>query len=191
MTKSKFLSLLEDGLSTLPQCDIEERLNFYKEIIDDRMDDGIPEEEAVAEIGTVNEIVAQILEEYPSKPKRRMGAWEITLIILGFPLWLPLLIAAFAVVLSVYAVLWSVVVSVWAVEVSLWGSGLGCLVAGLLNMVIQGNMASGVVLLGTAFICAGLSIFVLYGCKFVTKGMVCLTKIIWSFIFKPHQKGRR
>lgn len=78
MTKSKFLSLLKAGLSGLPQCDIEERVKFYTEIIDDRIDDGIAEEKAVDEIGAVNEIVAQILEEYPSKPKRRIpAAWSV------------------------------------------------------------------------------------------------------------------
>lgn len=184
MTKSKFLSLLEDGLSGLPQSDIEERLKFYTEIIEDRMDDGVSEEEAVAELGTVQEIVTAILEEYPSTTKRKLGTRELTLMILGFPLWFPLLISA-------YAILWSILISVWAVEGSLWGSGLGCLFAGVLVMVTQGNVTSGIALLGTAFMCAGLSIFLFYGCKFVTKGAVFLTKVIWSFIFKPIRKGRR
>ena len=57
MTKLEFLSALGKGLSGLPQDEVEERLNFYSEMIDDRMEEGLPEEEAVAQIGAVDEIV--------------------------------------------------------------------------------------------------------------------------------------
>ena len=49
-------------------------------------------------------------------PKRPLRAWEIVLIILGSPLWLPLLVAGAAIVISVYAVIWSLVIALWAVE---------------------------------------------------------------------------
>ena len=39
MTKQEFLAELRRGLSGLPQNDIEERLNFYSEMIDDRMEE--------------------------------------------------------------------------------------------------------------------------------------------------------
>ena len=65
MTKLRFLLLLQDRLSGLPQDDVEERLNFYSEMIDDRIEDGLSGEEAVAEIGLVEEIVAQIKADIP------------------------------------------------------------------------------------------------------------------------------
>lgn len=190
MTKSDFLLSLKDGLSGLPERDIVERLTFYSEMIDDRMDDGISEVAAVAEIGPVEDIVAQILEDYPDKPKRKLRAWELTVIILGFPLWFPLLISAFAVVLSVYAVLWSVLISVWAVEISLWASTFGCCVGAVVVMIAHGNFVSGIVIFGVAFICAGLSIFLYYGCMILTKGIIFLTKVFWSFLMKQLRKGR-
>ena len=45
--------------------------------------------------------------------------WLIVLLALGSPIWLSLLIAAAAVVLSLYIVLWSLILSLWAVELSL------------------------------------------------------------------------
>ena len=48
MRKEEFLSQLESGLYGLPQADIDERLSFYAEMIDDRMEEGLGEEEAVA-----------------------------------------------------------------------------------------------------------------------------------------------
>ena len=66
MTKQAFLSALRDGLSGLPQADLEERINFYSEMIDDRMEEGVPEEEAVAGLGSVDDVVSQILSDIPT-----------------------------------------------------------------------------------------------------------------------------
>ena len=38
MTKQKFLARLREGLRGLPEADIEERLTFYGEMLDDRME---------------------------------------------------------------------------------------------------------------------------------------------------------
>ena len=41
MTKNEFLEQLRRGLSGLPMEDIDERLNFYSEMIDDRIEEGL------------------------------------------------------------------------------------------------------------------------------------------------------
>lgn len=41
MTKQDFLTRLRKGLSGLPQDDIEERLKFYGEMLEDRMEEGL------------------------------------------------------------------------------------------------------------------------------------------------------
>lgn len=185
MNKQEFLSRLRKGLSGLSQQDIEERVIFYNEIIDDRIEEGIPEEDAVAEIGSVDEITAQITADIPpaktveekAKPKRTIKAWEIVLLVLGAPIWLSLLIAAAAVIFAFCIVLWSLVVSLWAVEVSLIGSFLGCTVAGIAT-ALHGSGAEGAFMLGAGFICAGLSLFLLFGCLGASKGICLLTKNI-------------
>ena len=48
MNKDLFMNELMARLSGLPQADIEERLAFYSEMIDDRIEDGMTEEEAAA-----------------------------------------------------------------------------------------------------------------------------------------------
>ena len=65
MLKQEFLNALREGLNGLPQADIEERITFYGEMIDDRIEEGRSEEEAVKEIGTVEAVVQQIVEETP------------------------------------------------------------------------------------------------------------------------------
>lgn len=41
MSKQEFLAELRKALSGLPQGDIEDRLTFYSEMIDDRMEEGL------------------------------------------------------------------------------------------------------------------------------------------------------
>lgn len=183
MTKQEFLTALREALTGLPPSDVEERAAFYAEMIDDRMEDGIGEKEAVAAIGSVEEIVLQIVDEYPIgklvkqriKPKRRLSAWEIVLLTLGSPIWLSLLIAALAVLLSLYAVLWSVIVAFWSVFAALFGSSLGVLVGGV-YLLCSGNTLTGLVAIAAALVCAGLTIFAFFGCKAATQGAARLTK---------------
>ena len=185
MNKQIFLSELRTRLSGLPQEDIEERLGFYEEMIDDRMEDGCSEEEAVAGVGSINEIVSQILADYPLsklvkekvKPKHKLRAWEIVLLVLGSPIWLCLLIAAFVVIFALYVVLWALIVVLWAVEISLMISVLAC-VAGAVILTVQGQGLLGLAALGAGIFCAGLSIFLFFGCKGATKGAAILTKKI-------------
>lgn len=188
MCKQEFLAQLRQGLSGLPQEDIEERLTFYSEMLDDRIEEGLSEEDAVAQIGTVEKIVSQIMSEIPLtklvkekvKPKRALRAWEIVLLILGSPIWLSLLIAAAAVVLSVYAAIWSVMLSLWAVAVGTVACALGGLVI-FAVFVWQGNVWQGAAMLGAGLACAGISILLFFGCKPATEGIVRLTKkiILW------------
>lgn len=180
MTKIEFALSLHERLSALPKAEIKEQLNFYGEMIDDRMEEGLSEEQAVASVGSVDEIADQITEEIRAaaehaKKKRRLRAGEILLLVLGAPLWVSLLVAAFAMALSAYVSLWSVVISLWSVFVSLAAAVLGGLVSGVI-FAIGGNLLKGVALLGVAILCLGLSIFLYYGCKAATKGMTALTK---------------
>ncbi len=183
MTKLKFLLSLHDRLSGLPQYELEERLNFYSEMIEDRMEEGLPEEEAVSAIGSVDDIAEQIIADIPLvkiakekiKPKRRLSAWEIVLLALGSPIWLSLLIAAFAVVLSLYVSLWSVIISLWAVFASVIGCAL-CGIAVGIGFAVGGDPIAGGAMIGAGLVCAGLSIFIFFGCKAATKGILLLTK---------------
>ena len=183
MSKQEFLAQLRKGLSGLPQEDIEESLAFYSEMIDDQMEEGLAEEEAVSAVGTVDEIVTQVVAETPLakiakeriKSKRRLSAGEIVLLTLGSPIWLSLGISAFAVILSLYISLWAVIVSLWAVFVSLAVGSIGGVLSCII-FAIDGNVASGISMLAAGIVCTGLSIFSFYGCKAATKGILILTK---------------
>lgn len=182
MNKQEFLAQLRKELAGLPKDDIEERLTFYSEMIEDRIEEGLSDEEAISEIGSVGEIAAQTIADTPLakiakeriRTKRRLKAWEIVLLVLGSPIWLSLGIAAAAVILAFYVSLWSVIISLWAV----FGSLAVCAVGSVPMCVflVLGSGASGIVTLSAGIICAGLSILMFYACKETTRCILLLTK---------------
>ena len=187
MTKAEFLANLEEALYGLPKEDIDERINFYSEMIDDRMEEGISECEAVEAVGLIDEIVFQtvsdvsllkiVKEKAKAKKNRKLQGWEIVLICVGAPLWLPLLIAALSVILSFYVVMWSLIVSLWAVFGSLGGAAIGGLVSGVFFAIFS-NPTSGIFLIASSLVSAGLCILSFFACKALTKAILLLTKKI-------------
>lgn len=192
MTKIQFILALRDKISRLPSSDIEERLGFYSEMIEDRMEEGLLEEEAVAAIGDIDAIAEQILSEAAPKEqskivtenkstaddiqKKHLSPLAIALIILGFPLWFSLLAAAFSAVLALYIALWAVIISLWAIL----GSLIGCAIGGTVAVIVlfaSGHSLTGAALLGCAAVSAGLAILFFYLCKYATKGAAYLTKL--------------
>ena len=197
MRKDEFLTRLRSECYGLPKSDIEERVTFYSEMIDDRIEEGFSEEEAVFETGDLDDIVAQIVADVPfsklvkqkitpKKPK----TWEIVLLALGSPIWLSLLIAALAVLLSLYISVWSVILSLWAVFVSLIACALGGIAAGI-GFTFGDSALAGVAMIGMGIICAGLSIFLFYGCKAATNGILFLTKKTVLYLKKQLIKKER
>lgn len=182
MTKLQFLLALHQRLAALPAAEVEERLAFYSEMIEDCMEDGLSEEEAVAAIGTVEEVARRIAEDIPftkftqaTVRSRRRKGWEIALLIVGSPLWFSLLLAAAAVVLSVFFSLWAVVISLWAAFGVLAGCAAGGLGGGIC-ILLSGHLSHGLCCIGMGLICGGLAILWFLVCRAATKGVVWLIK---------------
>ena len=183
MNKQEFLSRLKEKLPA--NEDTQERLSFYSEMIDDRKEEGMSEEEAVAEIGTVESVLSQILSEIPLsklvketvKPKRSLKAWEIVLLILTSPVWISLLIAAFVIVISVYIVIWSLLISLWAIEVG-FALGVVYLAVYVVVFITQGRMLQSAAYFGASIAFVGISILMFFVCKKASKGTLVLSKKI-------------
>ena len=185
MNKQEFLKNLRSSLSNLPQEEIEERIIFYCEMIDDRIEEGLSEEEAVSAVSTADETITQSTNEQPTptpKTKRKFKSWEIILLILGSPIWFSLLIAAFAVAIAVYA-------SLWAAFVAVASSALSCIILGVL-LAFSGKALIGVASIGVGIALVGLSIFFFYGSLAATKGSIFLTKKIFRLIFNKKEASK-
>ena len=188
MTKQEFLRRLEERLAGVPQEERAERLSFYGEMIDDRMEEGLTEEEAVAGISPVAEIAPAVTEtpasadeadlyaappdasrEAAAKPKRSTG--DILLLILGFPLWFPLLTVVFVLLFS----LWVIALSLWAAFITVIVSAAGSLVLGVWQ-ILRGDTLPGLAALGAGLVLGGIAVFWYYACKAHTNGIAGLTR---------------
>lgn len=185
MTKNEFLSLLRQRLTGFSQEDADRSIDYYAEMIEDRIEDGMTEEEAVLAMGSPEDAVAQILRETPLpklvktklKPSRKLKAWEIVLLALGSPLWIVLLAAAFIILLSVYIVLWSVVLVLYATDLTLGACGIAGLAA-FVPIFIAANTGAGLVALGIGLAGTGLAILLFFGSNQTFKAMLWLSKKI-------------
>lgn len=183
MGKQAFLEELRGALTGLPLGDVEERVSFYSESIDDRMEEGLTEEEAVAGMGAIQDIVTQTVSEVPltklvkerMTPKRTLRTWELVLIIVGFPVWFPLLVTAVAVAFTLYVVGWALIITLWAVEVSLIAGAAVGLISAAMEFK-RGNAYSAAATLGVSLFCGGAAVFLYFGCIAATKGILRATK---------------
>ena len=63
MTRREFMTTLRRSLKEVPASDVDRIVEYYEEIIADRMEEGLPEEEVVAALGNLEEIVANVTIE--------------------------------------------------------------------------------------------------------------------------------
>ena len=196
MKKSEFCRDLEKLLEGLPENDIRRSLDYYGEMIDDRIEEGMDEDAAVAAVGTPEAVAREILgegsapcpdgkkkEAPPKTGKRRLSAWEVVIIILGSPLWLSLIVAAVAIIFAVYAVIWSMVAVLWAVMVTLGAVALAAVAYTVVYMA-SGNIWAGLFVLGSGLLLAGLGIFMFFGCLYATKSLCVFSKRIFLYTLK-------
>ncbi len=183
MNKAEFLNELRTKLNGLPQNDIEERVSFYTEMIDDRVEDGMSEEEAIAQIGPVDKVVETIVSEIPLskivkakvKPQKKMPVWAIVLLVLGFPVWFPILISLVSVIFSVYLTLWIIVITLYAVDLSLAVASIASIASAFVAF-IGGEPLVGLASIGSFMVCGALSVLMFFGCGYVVKGVVFVTR---------------
>ena len=183
MNKQEFLGCVARGIYGLAPEDVTRWLDYYREMLEDRIEDGMSEEEAVAALGTPAKVVEEIIAQTPIRalvkervrPRHRLGVWEILLIALGSPIWLSLALSAFAVILSVFVTLWSLVIAAWAIEAFV----AACSLAGVGVFAIKlctGEPFSAFFMLGAALALAGLFLFGLWICKLFTRLMIYCSK---------------
>lgn len=189
MNKEMFSKQLRKRLSALPQKDLEERINFYLEMIDERMAEGLSEEDAISALGSIDEIAKQIIADTSLvkivrkkiRPQRRLSALEIVLLALGSPIWLSIIISALAIILSLYISFWAIIVSFWAAFVAVACFALCIIVFGAI-IAVKSNLLKGIAIIISGLICVGLAILLYFICIVVTKGAVALTKKLVNWL---------
>lgn len=203
MNKNEFLTELSYRLSA--RADRDSIVDYYREMIDDRIDDGMSESEAVMAVGSIDEICSEynvsndFARNVPSKEfmervnsretkkrKKKSNPFAVAAIVAGSPLWLLLLAVAIIVFLSLMVALWSVVIGFWSAVVSL-------LIAGFVTLFTCGvffaqGIAVGMLAIGVGLLFIGLGIFAGLGMIVLTKTSAKMTFSAFKWIFSSFRK---
>lgn len=201
MSKEEFLGSLNRLLKSLGKSEREKSLSYYNEIIDDYMEDGYTEEEAVEQIGPPGQIAQEILEEQQTQMKtpmsRGMKGLIAVLLVLGFPLWGSLVLAGFCLVLSAVLLVLSAYIVIWCIPICTGAVSVAGLILSVVSMggaavIIFQNSAAGVIQLGVGMSSAG--IFILTGLltwilgKYFVKVTVRFSKLLAGIITGMRRK---
>ncbi|MFV0552460.1 MAG: DUF1700 domain-containing protein [Anaerorhabdus sp.] len=158
MNKSGFLERLENLLQGIDKKERDKAISFYSEMIDDFIEDGLTEIEAVEKVGKPGEIAEQIITEDLSKPEKTMTKNKKTLIsvllILGSPLWVVLLLAAGCMLL------FAGLIVIWLIPICVGIGGVACLIMATVSVlgsfaIMYQNMALGIIQLGLGLFATG------------------------------------
>ncbi len=183
MTRAEYLEKLRECLALMPDEEREAQLAYYEELFDDMLEDGMSEEQVIEHLGAPETVAEELLAEIPMatlvknrvRAEGKPSALTIVLLVLGAPLWLPLLLSAFAVLLSLLISFWAVGISLGvvlpAVGIALVGVGVGK----LLGMVTLPFLAAlGAILCGVALLILGALLM-----GVIVRGLAMLCRAVW------------
>ena len=164
MTKADFLRLLERALMQLSEEERQKNLEYYSELLDDMMEEGMTEAEATAKLGSPNQIAQSILQEMPlgklvstrMKPKSGWTPLAIVLAVVGSPVWVPLLLAGVAVVLALFVSIWALGFAAVAVVAGLVVVAVAVPIIAIKTAVL--TLPLGLMLLGAVLVLLGLCV---------------------------------
>ena len=186
MDKKQFCTFLENELRLyLSSKEVYKTLNFFKEMIDDRVDEGLSEEQAVSQLGNIDDIVGQILDEHNIKKRQKKLVWRfipqktpsaanIIIAILLFPIW----ITIFSLVASFFLVFISLIFSLVVSVIAFFVGGIALILKAPFYLIYEKNIAYCLDTLGFGFIITGIGLIGIY---YLLKSLKKVRKNSWSF----------
>lgn len=186
MNKQEFLAKIRDGLAGLSEEDISKSTDYYSEMVDDRVEDGLSEEEAVKALGKVEDIIEAILVDTSlpklmkakAKSSHVLRGWEILLIILGSPIWVSFLIGALCIIFSAYIVLLSMILVIYSVGFAFVAAAVCGVFAAFVQICVKRDFITALFLLGCGIFSAGIGIIIFPLLNKITKGVIWIGKSI-------------
>lgn len=166
MTKELWLKLFEKTLKKLPRAERKKVVEFYREMIEDKLEGGESYEKVIETLGNPYDSAKKILDENginyndsdviasehtdgetPKAKKKKIPTWLA--FILGF-IGVPVCIAVFSVGIGLAVSWFAVLVTFWAVFGSMVISAGACFIASFVSIFlgISGYVGSGWALFG-------------------------------------------
>ncbi len=162
MTKVEFLDKLKSKLGHMPYSEVEKIINYYTELIDDKIEDNLEEKDVIKSLGSIDKIVKDIENDndtinvvskrvknvYDNSDKKVL--WML-LLVFGFPIWISIL----AVLGSLYLTVLILFLTLFIILISFLISGIVMIFSGFSFSVI--NMYTSILSFGLGFVFIGLS----------------------------------
>lgn len=176
MIKEEFIRELDLSLKNELIQNRETYLSYYSEIIEDYLEDGYTEEEAVNKLDEIPSIVKTIQQEIGNTENKTSNKNPIIilLLIIGAPLW-------GSILLSVLLLLFSSLIILWCAPFSLGMLSFAGLLTGavsLMGLTFNTGIYYIVTQLGVGIFALGLGLFLLLGTVYITKYVGSLSKKI-------------
>ena len=192
MNINQFIDRLARKLSSLPEQELKQTIDYYYEIISDKMNDGMSENEAIDSLGSIDEIAASILSDTStlktdsSKTKVKESNqtnWKSIITSATAIIWIPILIGLIGAAIGLYVSLWSIVISFGATSLA---TGVGALVSifGIID-ICTGAVGSGLTWIAMGIGSLGLC-FIFYAITVYSGKLVLL---LTKKIFTPIKRG--
>ncbi len=168
MDKKTFLHNLASKLSHISKSERDDIINYYNELIEDKIErEGLSEEIVVSELGSIDEIVKRVAKDisdtrihYDEAEEVKENKNDKVKSVILFVVCLIGLLMSISLLISVFASLIGLVVS-----------GIGLFVVGLVNLGV--DYLSALYEIGSGLILLGLSIIVI---PLIIKGLKALIK---------------
>lgn len=176
MNKQEFMQLLEQQIRLLPLSERNRLINYYNEALEDRMEEGMSEEDAVASLDGLDELSLNLFDEIDvvsekkTETARSMPApikWF--LLFITSPVWL-LIPFIHALLMMVWGLLLIILLVLCVCFVIAAVCGVF-----MLPRVLMRNLPSAIVLLGTIVLSVGLAPWCWFGYKaWIGKFLQCV-----------------
>ena len=185
MNKAEFLKELDNCLQKMQKAEREKFKTFYDEMIADYMEEGMSEAEAVQKVGNPQAVAEEILSDVDTVilpiPKVKNNVVFIILLLVGFPLWGSLLLAALLLILSAYIVLWCIPFSTGVGTISFFAASLVSIIGS--PFIMYENFGVGLTQFGLGVASFGIAILLAYITVPITKKIAFETKKLSMFLF--------
>ncbi|WP_265459030.1 DUF1700 domain-containing protein [Enterococcus sp. HY326] len=193
MNRVNFIKALAEELAyQVRPSELHQIIQYYDEIIEDLMEEGFSEEQAVAKLGSPRKLALEATgeKEIEVNLPMKFSPLVIILLIIGFPLWGSLLFAALMLVLSFYIVLWCVpfITAIFGFA----GTFAGFLSALSSPLVMIGSLGVGMIQLGTGVLFFGLGLLSLVATYLMSGFFLRVTRktfiVLKNILFKRTTK---
>lgn len=193
MTRTEYLTQLENYLKKLPQADRSEAMDYFKELFEDAGPDG--EEELIASLGTPKEAAHDILSnlldkkvnETPAQKNDRQILHIALLALLAAPIGLPVGIGILMAIIGIFIAAICVILAFFTV--SIMGIGVGFLfLFESFNILVEAKSAF-ILIFGSGLLAIGASSLVLLGISYVARFFGLLIVRLAQFVLKKVKRG--